>query len=50
MALEQMGLLAGECIFIDDLEINCKGAEAVGIRSIWVVNPLTLKILFTLIF
>ncbi|KAL3125718.1 hypothetical protein niasHT_009805 [Heterodera trifolii] len=35
MALLKMGLSAVECVFIDDLEENCKGAEAIGIRSIW---------------
>uniref|UniRef100_A0A914IDX4 HAD family phosphatase n=1 Tax=Globodera rostochiensis TaxID=31243 RepID=A0A914IDX4_GLORO len=37
-ALQKMGLSAGECVFIDDLEVNCKGAEDVGIRSIWLKN------------
>ncbi|CAK5088812.1 unnamed protein product [Meloidogyne enterolobii] len=35
IALKQMNLLASECVFIDDLEINCLGAEAVGMTSIW---------------
>jgi len=33
-----MNLLASECVFIDNLEINCLGAEAVGMTSIWVRN------------
>jgi FMN phosphatase YigB (HAD superfamily) len=35
-ALSIMGLRAEECVFIDDLEENCAGARAVGIKSIWV--------------
>nr|CAD2161283.1 unnamed protein product [Meloidogyne enterolobii] len=35
IALKQMNLLASECVFIDDLEKNCLGAEAVGMTSIW---------------
>ena len=31
-----MNLVANDCVFIDDLEKNCLGAEAVGISSIWV--------------
>ncbi|KAF7634133.1 hypothetical protein Mgra_00006431 [Meloidogyne graminicola] len=34
-ALNKMELTASECVFIDDLEKNCLGAEAVGIKSIW---------------
>uniref|UniRef100_A0A1I8BFC2 HAD family phosphatase n=1 Tax=Meloidogyne hapla TaxID=6305 RepID=A0A1I8BFC2_MELHA len=30
-----MDLIANECVFIDDLEKNCLGAEAVGIKSVW---------------
>ncbi len=32
-----------ECIFIDDLEQNCKGAQAVKINSILFKNPIQLK-------
>uniref|UniRef100_A0A914KKE7 Uncharacterized protein n=1 Tax=Meloidogyne incognita TaxID=6306 RepID=A0A914KKE7_MELIC len=35
IAMKQMNLLASECVFIDDLEKNCLGAEAVGMTSIW---------------
>jgi len=36
MALKIIGAKEPEeCVFIDDLEENCAGAEAVGIKSIW---------------
>ncbi|KAL7076134.1 hypothetical protein ACQ4LE_004523 [Meloidogyne hapla] len=35
IALKKMDLIANECVFIDDLEKNCLGAEAVGIKSVW---------------
>lgn len=33
-ALERIGRRAEDCVFIDDREVNCAGAEAVGIRSL----------------
>ena len=32
--LKRYGLVASECVFIDDSPTNVKGAEAVGIKSI----------------
>jgi putative hydrolase of the HAD superfamily len=32
-AAEAMGLAPGDCIFVDDLTVNCDGAEAVGMGS-----------------
>uniref|UniRef100_A0AC34GMT4 Epoxide hydrolase n=1 Tax=Panagrolaimus sp. ES5 TaxID=591445 RepID=A0AC34GMT4_9BILA len=36
--LEKLGLKPEECIFIDDLQMNCETAEKLGIKSIQVVN------------
>ena len=33
--LEKLNLPPEECIFIDDMHINCSGAENVGIQSYW---------------
>jgi len=32
--LERFGLLAGECVFIDDMPANLEGARACGIRTV----------------
>jgi putative hydrolase of the HAD superfamily len=34
LALERIGVPAGSCLFIDDLGVNCEGAEAVGMSAI----------------
>lgn len=34
-ALRRTGFSAQECIFIDDMPVNCRGAEAVGMQSHW---------------
>ncbi len=34
LTLERIGLPAGACLFVDDLQPNCRGAEAVGMRAI----------------
>ena len=31
---EALGVPASECLFVDDLPVNCRGAEAVGMRSL----------------
>jgi putative hydrolase of the HAD superfamily len=33
--LEQLGVSAGEAVFIDDLEINCDGARELGLHPVW---------------
>lgn len=38
-ALERIGLLPEECLFIDDLEENVAGAERIGIRGIQYTGP-----------
>ena len=32
---ERLGLAPEDCVFIDDMRSNCKGAEAVGMSSVW---------------
>ena len=34
LTAERLGVSAGECVMIDDLEVNCDGAEIVGMQSI----------------
>ena len=34
-SVDALGLEPGECVFVDDLHINCEGAERVGIASVW---------------
>lgn len=34
ITLERLGLEASSCIFIDDMEINCEGAAAVGLHPV----------------
>lgn len=34
MAVERVGLPAGECVFVDDLRRNLEAAEAVGMRGV----------------
>jgi putative hydrolase of the HAD superfamily len=35
LTLEQLGIDAGSALFIDDIELNCAGAQDVGIRAVW---------------
>lgn len=34
-AIAVVGRPAGDCVFVDDMPVNCRGAESVGMRSIW---------------
>jgi putative hydrolase of the HAD superfamily len=34
MTLEQIGLPAESCLFIDDIEVNCEGARKAGMRAV----------------
>jgi FMN phosphatase YigB (HAD superfamily) len=43
--LEKYSLLPGECLFIDDIEINVLTAKTVGMKAIWFYDPLDLKTL-----
>ncbi|HUT22056.1 MAG TPA: HAD-IA family hydrolase [Candidatus Bipolaricaulota bacterium] len=38
-ALEIINAAPDECLFIDDLEKNCRGAENVGIKAIMFISP-----------
>jgi putative hydrolase of the HAD superfamily len=35
LTLEHLGVGAREALFIDDIEANCDGARAVGIKAVW---------------
>ena len=35
LTLERLGLPAGACAFVDDLEINVKAADALGLHGVW---------------
>jgi putative hydrolase of the HAD superfamily len=35
LTLERLGVSAEAALFIDDLEANCDGARAVGMRAVW---------------
>jgi putative hydrolase of the HAD superfamily len=39
-ACEQLGVDPDECVFLDDLGVNCKPARALGMHTIKVVDPL----------
>ena len=47
--LDRLGVEAGRSVFVDDLSVNCEGAEAVGMRGFWfdVTQPIdsTLRLL-----
>jgi putative hydrolase of the HAD superfamily len=34
LTLERIGRAAEECLFIDDLQVNCEGAEAIGMSAV----------------
>lgn len=34
-AAEQLGLPTQDCVFVDDMDVNCRGAAAVGMGSHW---------------
>lgn len=42
--LAKTGFSAGEAIFIDDREINCEGAQAVGMQAVWYRDVRSTKI------
>lgn len=45
--LDQMNVPAADCIFIDDLEHNCKAAEEAGMKAIQFKNTAQVKIQLT---
>jgi putative hydrolase of the HAD superfamily len=34
LTLERIGIPAGACLFVDDLKVNCEGAEAAGMQAV----------------
>jgi len=38
MMCEALGVAPGECVYLDDLGINCKPASVLGMRAIKVVD------------
>jgi putative hydrolase of the HAD superfamily len=34
LTLERIGMPAEACLFVDDLQVNCEGAEAAGMRAV----------------
>lgn len=40
LACEQLGVDPAECVFLDDLGVNCKAARALGMHTIKVLQPL----------
>jgi putative hydrolase of the HAD superfamily len=34
MTLERLGLAAGSCLFVDDIAVNCDGAQAAGMSAV----------------
>lgn len=44
LAAERLGVAPSECVMIDDLAINCEGAEAIGMQTIQHIrNTLTIQ-------
>jgi epoxide hydrolase-like predicted phosphatase len=35
LAAQRLGVPAGECVFVDDLDVNVRAAEAAGMHGIW---------------
>ena len=35
LTLERLGLSAGECVFVDDTEVNCQTARELGMAAVW---------------
>ena len=38
LTLERMGLTAPECVFVDDIDINCEAASALGMTGVHFVS------------
>jgi len=34
LTLERLGVMAEECVFVDDLELNCEAARALGMTAV----------------
>jgi putative hydrolase of the HAD superfamily len=35
LTLDRLALDAPQCVFVDDLEVNCQAAERLGMRAVW---------------
>ena len=35
LTLERLGVAAGDALFVDDVEINCEAARALGLPAVW---------------
>jgi putative hydrolase of the HAD superfamily len=35
LTLDRLGLRAEDCVFVDDIEVNCQTAERLGMRAVW---------------
>jgi putative hydrolase of the HAD superfamily len=35
LTLERLGLSAPECLFVDDIELNCQTATSLGMKAVW---------------
>ena len=35
LTLQRLGLPAAACVFIDDIEVNCTTAAALGMHAVW---------------
>jgi putative hydrolase of the HAD superfamily len=35
LTIERLGVPARACLFLDDLEVNCDAARALGMRTVW---------------
>jgi putative hydrolase of the HAD superfamily len=35
LTLERLGLSAPECVFVDDIELNCQTATSLGMKAVW---------------
>ena len=40
LACDRLGVTPEECVFLDDLGVNCKAARALGMHTIKVIEPL----------
>jgi putative hydrolase of the HAD superfamily len=40
LACDALEVAPEECVFLDDLGVNCKGARALGMRTVKVVDPI----------
>jgi putative hydrolase of the HAD superfamily len=39
LTCERLGVPPAECLFVDDVEVNCQAAEALGMTAVWYREP-----------